>query len=102
MTNPISGVGNLPQMPLPVPGLNDNQLPAGKTSFQSLLLDSLVQTGASEKAAQSAVETALSGGDITQVEVFSSMKKADLSLRMMLQIRNKILEAYNEIKDLRM
>ena len=42
------------------------------------------------------------GGDITQVEVFSAFKKADLALRMLLQIRNGVLEAYNEIKQMQM
>jgi len=102
MSNPISGLGNLPQMPLPGPELSDDTLPAGQANFQNLLVDSLVQTGANENAAQNAVETALTGGDITQVEVFSSMKKAELSLRMMLQIRNKLLDAYNEIKGMQM
>ena len=89
-------------MPLPGPELSDDTLPAGQANFQNLLVDSLVQTGANENAAQNAVETALTGGDITQVEVFSSMKKAELSLRMMLQIRNKLLDAYNEIKGMQM
>jgi flagellar hook-basal body complex protein FliE len=30
------------------------------------------------------------------------MKKADLSLRMMIQVRNKIFDAYNEIKQMQM
>ena len=39
---------------------------------------------------------------MTQIEVMTSMKKADLALRMMIQIRNKIMDAYDEIKQLRM
>ena len=46
------------------------------------------------------IQDAISGGEITQVEVATALKKADLSLRMMLQVRNKLLDAYNEIRQM--
>jgi flagellar hook-basal body complex protein FliE len=102
MTNSINGLG---QIPFPVPpsgaGKSDATSSAGGASFQDLLLNSIAQTNEQQLSAQSAVEESLTGGDITQVEVATEMKKADLSLRMMLQIRNKLLEAYSEIKDMR-
>ena len=55
-----------------------------------------------DQSAQSAVERSLSGGDVTQVEVLTEMKKADLALRMMIQVHNKIFDAYNEIKQMQM
>ncbi len=70
--------------------------------FQNLLMESLGRVESLQQSAQTAVEKGLAGGDITQVEVMTAMKKADLALRMMLQIRNKILDAYNEIQQLRM
>ncbi|MAG93002.1 MAG: flagellar hook-basal body complex protein FliE, partial [Planctomycetaceae bacterium] len=42
------------------------------------------------------------GGDVTKVEVLSSIKKADLALRTMIQVRNKMLDAYREVINLRM
>jgi len=48
-----------------------------------------------------AVMQALSGEDVTQVEVMAAVKKADLALRMMLQVRNKLLDAYNEVQQIR-
>ncbi|HXY37579.1 MAG TPA: flagellar hook-basal body complex protein FliE [Planctomycetaceae bacterium] len=77
--------------------------PTGQTPmFADLLLQQMGQVNAMEQSAQSAVERSLSGGDITQVEVFTEMKKADLALRMMIQVHNKILDAYNEIKQMQM
>jgi len=103
MSNAIHGFG---QVPFPVnpssAGRADAGAPAGQVSFQDLLLNSIAQTNDQQLTAQSAVEESLTGGDITQVEVATEMKKADLSLKMMLQIRNKLLEAYNEVKDMRM
>ena len=58
------------------------------------------QTSSLAQSAEQAVETSLTGGDITQIEVLSAVKKADLALRMMMQIRNKLLEGFNEIKQM--
>jgi flagellar hook-basal body complex protein FliE len=67
-----------------------------------MLLEQLGKVNALDQSAQSAVERSLSGGDITQVEALTEMKKADLALRMMIQIRNKIFDAYSEIKQMQM
>ncbi|VAX39805.1 hypothetical protein MNBD_PLANCTO02-2792, partial [hydrothermal vent metagenome] len=60
------------------------------------------QVNQTELTAQAAIEESLAGGEITQVEVFTAMKKADLSLRMLMQIRNKVISAYNEIKGMQL
>jgi flagellar hook-basal body complex protein FliE len=74
----------------------------GNVSFQDVLLKSLEQVNELDRQSQSMIAGALTGDDYTQAEVFTAVKKADLAFRTMLQIRNKILEAYNELKDLRM
>ena len=104
MAHPIVGASNLPRLSLPLlsPGLTETASQGEELNFQNLLLDALAQTAQLERTAESATATKLAGGDITEVEVFSAMKKAELSLRMMLQIRNKLLEAFDEIKQLRM
>ena len=70
--------------------------------FADLLLQQLGQVNALDQSAQAAVEKSLSGGDITQVEVLSEMMKADLALRMMIQVHNKLFDAYSEIKQMQM
>lgn len=84
----------LPDLPTPAE--------AGTTPAFSELLKQAVGRGATLQAeADQTVMHALAGGDITQVEVLSSVKKADLALRMMLQVRNKLLDAYNEMQQIR-
>jgi len=70
------------------------------SSFRSLLVEAFQQTNAQGQAADVSIQDAISGGEITQVEVATALKKADLSLRMMLQVRNKLLDAYNEIRQM--
>ena len=103
MTTPIGGP--FQQLPLSLPLSPAAANAAGKTNepqFQNLLVDSLKETANAEQSAQLAVENSLAGGDVTQVEVFSAVKKADLALRMMVQIRNKLLDAYDEVKQMQM
>jgi flagellar hook-basal body complex protein FliE len=83
--------------------------PQGSTSpiaapgtFEKMFLQAITQTGQLDGQAQFAVQEALTGGDVTQVEVLSAVKKADLAMRLLLQVRNKVLDAYNEIQQMRM
>ena len=76
--------------------------PSGSVSFQDVLLKSLDQVNELDRTSQSIIAGALTGDDFTQAEVFTAVKKADLALRTMLQIRNKLVDAYNELKNLRM
>jgi flagellar hook-basal body complex protein FliE len=75
---------------------------AGSASFQDVLLKSLEQVNELDRQSQSLIAGALTGQEHTQAEIFTAVKKADLAFRTMLQIRNKLLDAYNELKDLRM
>ena len=104
MTQPIGNVGTLQNLTVPktMSELGGQVSDGGSVSFQNLLLDSLGQVNSLQGASQAAIEQSLAGGDITQVEVFLAVKKADLALRMMLQMRNKAMEAFEEIKQLRM
>lgn len=104
MSNSINGLG-IPTPPvIPTSQLGSSEaVSAGETPlFGKLLLDSLGQANAMQQRAESAVENSLSGGDISQVEVLTSMKEADLALRMIVQVRNKLLDAYAEIKQMQM
>jgi flagellar hook-basal body complex protein FliE len=74
----------------------------GPVNFQDMLLKSLEQVNELDRQSQSIIAGALTGEDYTQAEMFTAVKKADLAFRTMLQIRNKLLDAYNELKNVRM
>lgn len=105
MTNPISGLGALTG-PAATPSLlGPSSGTAGtdaSNGFGKMLFDAIESTAAMETKANSAVESHLVGGDVQMSEVFTALKKADLALRTMVQVRNKLLEAYDEIQQLRM
>src|SRR5205085_6814423 len=104
MPAPINFSGALPPLnrfPSGEPGAAAPPGP-GELNFQDFLLKSLTEVNELDRQSQSLIAGAITGEDLTQAEIFTSVKKADLAFRTMLQIRNKLLEAYNELKDLRM
>jgi len=87
--------------PGPVSPVAGGEPPSEGAAFADLLKGAIERTGRMQQEADLTVMHSLAGGDVTQVEVMSSVKKADLALRMMLQVRNKLLDAYNEIQQIR-
>lgn len=90
---------NGPSKPPVAAFLPATQPPSG---FSQLLSAVLGEVNAHSQAAQAATELSLAGGEITQVETLTAVKKADLALRMLIQVRNRVLEAYQEIKQMQM
>jgi flagellar hook-basal body complex protein FliE len=83
-----------PSLPGPV---SPAAAPSPASAFSSLL----EETMGAEAGAQRMIESALLGEDVTEAEVMAAVKKADLSVRMLMQIRNKVVNAYNEIQQMR-
>ena len=54
-----------------------------------------------QQQADMAVEQLVTGEDVDPASVLTSIQKADMSFRMMMQIRNKLMQAYQEIKEMR-
>jgi flagellar hook-basal body complex protein FliE len=105
MTSPINFSGALPPLPPVLPAgaeTSASSRAAGGINFQDVLMKSLEQVNELDRQSQSMIAGALTGEDYTQAEVFTAVKKADLAFRTMLQIRNKLLDAYNELKNIRM
>jgi flagellar hook-basal body complex protein FliE len=70
-------------------------------SFKDYLVDSINQVNSMQQDADRAVETMLTGGDVNPAQVLTAVQKADLAFRMLMQIRNKLVSAYEEIQDIR-
>lgn len=81
------------------PKIGDDQ--AGGTSFKDVLVDSIQQVNSMQLQADQAVETMFSGGDVNPAEVLTAVQKADLAFRLTMQMRNKLMDVYQEIKDIR-
>lgn len=67
----------------------------------SAFSNSLNNVNESQNAAYEAAETFASGGDISVHEVMLASQKANLTMQMALQMRNRLVNAYNEINNVR-
>ena len=104
MTSSINGLGIPTPPPAPGPLSASGAAAADQEAplFGDLLARSLSHVNGLEQSAQAAVEKSFVDDDMTQIEAMTSMKKADLALRLMIQIRNKLMDAYSEIKQMQM
>jgi flagellar hook-basal body complex protein FliE len=75
--------------------------PASGPSFKDALLDSIGQVNSMQQEANQAIEGLATGGANNPAEVLTAVQKADLAFKMMMQVRNKLVAAYQEIKDIR-
>lgn len=80
-----------------------NASPVEQTAsdFGKAFGDGLNSVNNSQIEMENAVETMASGGDISAHEVMIAAEKASLSMNMAIQMRNKIIAAYNEINNVR-
>lgn len=70
---------------------------SGPESFKALLSNALKEVDSAQKASDQQIQDVLSG-DIQDVHsAMIAMQKADLSFQMMMQVRNKLIEAYHEV-----
>jgi flagellar hook-basal body complex protein FliE len=81
--------------------INTTAQGAGGASFKNMLLDQIQQVNSMQVEANQAVESLFTGGQSNPAEVLTAVQKADLAFRMMMQVRNKMVQAYQEIKDIR-
>ena len=77
------------------PKLEDGQ------DFKNLLIKSINEVNRMQSEADEAAVNLTTGKTDNVAEVFTAVKKADLAFQTLMQIRNKLMEAYDEIKQMR-
>lgn len=92
---PIAAPAAPPAAP-PIPGME-----GGESNFKNMLLDSIQQVNQVQLEADHAVEALFTGGDVNPAEVLTAVQKADLAFRLTMQMRNKMMDVYREIQDIR-
>ncbi len=91
------------KMGFSIPGINGaipgatKVTPAVGENFGSMLGQMLSQVETANRQADSAVQGLLTGEAQDIHSVMLAVQKADLSLRMAMEIRNKLIDAYQEV-----
>lgn len=74
---------------------------AQSSDFKDLLLRSINEVNSMQQEADRAVERLITGEDVTPAEVLTAVQKADIAFKLMMQIRNKLVQAYQELQNIR-
>lgn len=84
------------QVDLRQPNIGPSQQPKG-AGFFDMLQKTMETVNTDQVQADSSIKDLIAGRNKNIHETMLSIQKADLSLKTMMQVRNKILEAYKEI-----
>jgi len=86
-----------PKQPVTGPG---KTAPGGQ-SFKDMLVKSLDEVNRLQSDANVAVERWATGQTQNVTEMLSAVQKADLAFKTLMQIRNKLIDAYDDIRQMR-
>ena len=70
---------------------------SGVRSFQQTLLDAVDTTDTRKKDANAAILDTTTGGETSLHETMVAMEKSGVSMKLVVQVRNKAMDAYNKI-----
>ena len=75
--------------------------PASGKDFKSYMLESLEKVNKLQDDATKGVEGLVTGETNNVAEVLAASKKAGVAFDLLMEIRNKLMDAYSEIKQMR-
>jgi len=109
VTDPLGLVGSGQPPASPVgPATGAGKLPAGGApidpnapTFKDMLIGEIKRVNELQQDATQAIEDLQTGKRDDLETVLAATQKADMAFRMLLQVRNKVMEAYEEIKQIR-
>lgn len=73
----------------------------GESEFKRMLQDQIEAVNQLQLDADAAVEDLSTGRRHDLEAVMTATQKADTAFKMLLQVRNKVMEAYEEVKQIR-
>lgn len=103
MANPISPNSLNPIGPLGPPGVS-RPTSVPKTAgddFASLVKEQLRKVSEMQSEADQNVQKLLAGETESLTEVFTAARKAEVAFGLLMEIRNKLIDAYQEVKNMR-
>jgi flagellar hook-basal body complex protein FliE len=103
MADPIPIHGLRPTAPVSRP---TGTKPAGADTtagadFATLIKEQLQKVSQMQQEADANVERLLTGQTQNLTEVFTAARKAEVAFSLLMEIRNKLIDAYEELKNMR-
>jgi flagellar hook-basal body complex protein FliE len=98
----VGAVGSGVIAPITLSNLTTTQPASGAQSFSHVLEKFLDETNSQQLQADHAVQQLATGQSDSIPETMMAMAKADLSFRVFMEVRNKVIEAYQEVMRMQM
>ena len=81
---------------------NKNLNESDKVNFTDVLNNAVNKVNDSQVKANNDIEALIKGDDITMHEVILSTQEAQISMQLMLEMRNKLYDAYKELSSVQL
>lgn len=85
-----------------IPSTNENVDKDDKVNFEDVLKNAVNKVNNVQINANEDIETLIKGEDITMHDVMLSMQEAQMSMQLMLEMRNKLYDAYKELSSVQL
>lgn len=101
MPDPITPDRLTPLTPPGATSAGRTVVPAGGTDFAAELRQQLERVSQMQAEAEQGIQNLLTGQSDSITEVFTTARKAEVAFSLLMEIRNKLVDAYSELKQLR-
>jgi len=101
MVDPISPERLAPLRPVATPGAVPPDREAAPADFATQLRAQLEQVNRMQAEADEGIQNLIAGRNDNITEVLTSARKAEVAFSLLMEIRNKLVDAYTELKQLR-
>ena len=106
LTELMKGMKDIPKEERPAFGKIVNELrdeiDAVYAKFEEVLKNAVNKVNDAQVSANNDIESLIKGDDITMHEVMLSTQEAQISMQLMLEVRNKLYDAYKELSSVQL
>ena len=85
-----------------IPSTSENVNEDDKVNFEDVLKNAVNKVNNVQINANEDIEALIKGEDITMHDVMLSMQEAQISMQLMLEMRNKLYDAYKELSSVQL
>jgi flagellar hook-basal body complex protein FliE len=100
MVDPLSLSGLRPGLPAPAGAAAPTTTSAGE-DFATALRAQLKQVNEMQSEADANVQKLVTGESASMVDVFAAARKAQVAFGLLMEMRNKLVDAYQELQNMR-
>ncbi len=101
MTDPLGLIPTQGLTPGQGVSMDRAQKPVEGPGFKQVLMQNIQEVNRLQEEAEKAIADFAVGDQSDPTKVFNAKAKADIAFEMLLQVRNKLMDAYDEVKQIR-